>query len=150
MLIFVLGGAAAWEIETRDPSASYLLSFDRGRPDGQTLARSPGASREALRAQLRHGRDEEAGRKSLFAGFLFANNFRVALLSMLAGVLACLPTIILVFYNGLVLGDFLHTYHAAGIYLEVWAWVLPHFFMEISAIFLCSGCGLFLGQYHLN
>ena len=145
-LIFFLGGAAAWEIESREPSAAYLISFDRNFSGNGGLSRTPGASPEALRAQLRQGRDSGASRKSLFSGFLFSNNFRVALLSMLTGVLGGVPTVLLGFYNGLMLGDFVHTYHGAGIYLEVWAWFLPHFFMEIGAIMLCNGAGLFIGR----
>jgi uncharacterized membrane protein SpoIIM required for sporulation len=107
--------------------------------------RGPGASRETLLEILRSGRDEGGGGKFVFAAFLFSHNFKVGLLSMALGILAAVPTVILIFYNGMILGAFATVHHQAGIVGEMWAWILPHGITEIGAIVLCGGIGLQLG-----
>lgn len=107
--------------------------------------RGPGASRETLLEILRSGRDEGGGGKFVFAAFLFSHNFKVGLLSMALGILAAVPTVILIIYNGMILGAFATVHHQAGIVSEMWAWILPHGITEIGAIVLCGGIGLQLG-----
>ena len=107
--------------------------------------RGPGASRETLLEILRSGRDEGGGGKFVFAAVLFSHNFKVGLLSMALGILAAVPTVILIFYNGMILGAFATVHHQAGIVGEMWAWILPHGITEIGAIVLCGGIGLQLG-----
>ncbi len=65
---------------------------------------------------------------------------------MLAGV----PTVYLLIYNGMLLGAFTALHHRAGIYTDYWAWILPHGVTEISAIVLCGGVGLLLGKSVLS
>ncbi len=108
-------------------------------------ARVPGASREFLLEQLRSGRDMGSAGKFVFASFLFSHNFKVGLLSMALGILAAVPTILLITYNGMILGAFAAVHHQAGIYGEMWAWILPHGITEIGAIVLCGGVGLQIG-----
>lgn len=107
--------------------------------------RGPGASRETLLEFLRSGRDQGGGGKFVFASFLFSHNFKVGLLSMAVGVLAAVPTAILIIYNGMILGAFATVHYQAGIVGEMWAWILPHGITEIGAIVLCGGIGLQLG-----
>ena len=107
--------------------------------------RGPGASPETLLEILRSGRDQGGGGKFAFAAFLFSHNFKVGLLSMALGVLAAVPTVILIIYNGMILGAFATVHHQAGIVSEMWAWILPHGITEIGAIVLCGGIGLQLG-----
>jgi uncharacterized membrane protein SpoIIM required for sporulation len=84
--------------------------------------------------------------KFLFASFLFQNNFKVGITAMALGVLAGVPTILLMIYNGMILGWFVAVHHQAGITWEMWAWILPHGVTEIGAIVLCGGVGLMLGR----
>ena len=95
---------------------------------------------------LRRGRDTRGGSKFEFASRLFSHNFRVGLLAMVTGVLGGIPTALLMFYNGMVLGAFIAVHHAAGVQVEMWAWILPHGITELGAIALCGGVGLRLGQ----
>lgn len=107
--------------------------------------RGPGASHETLLEILRSGRDQAGSGKFAFAAFLFSHNFKVGLLSMALGVLAAVPTVILIIYNGMILGAFATVHVQAGIVGEMWAWILPHGITEIGAIVLCGGIGLQLG-----
>jgi uncharacterized membrane protein SpoIIM required for sporulation len=136
----LLGGALlAFYLASTDPMAAYALSTP-GDP------RQPGATPEQLEEILRSGRDEGGGEKFVFASFLFQNNLKVGMLSIASGVLAGVPTIILMIYNGMILGAFMAIHHQAGVGAEAWAWILPHGVTEIGAIILCGGVGLMLGQ----
>ena len=136
----LIGGALlAYYLSVTDPMAAYALSMP-GDP------RQPGATREQLEEILRSGREQGGGEKFAFASFLFQHNLKVGMLSMAAGVLAGVPTIILMIYNGMILGAFMAVHHQAGVGTEAWAWILPHGVTEIGAIILCGGVGLMLGQ----
>jgi uncharacterized membrane protein SpoIIM required for sporulation len=108
--------------------------------------RQPGASPEQLVSHLRHGRDDSSGIKFLFSSFLFQHNLTVALIALATGVLAAVPTVFLMIFNGMLLGVFAAIHHQAGITTEMWAWLLPHGITELGAIALCGGVGLMLGR----
>ena len=135
----LLGGALAYHVAKNDPIAAYALL-----PAGDV--RAPGSTPEQLLEVLRSGRNQAGGEKFIFASFLFGHNLKVGLLAMGVGVLAAIPTALLLVYNGMMLGAFAHLHHDAGIYSEFWAWILPHGITEIGAIILCGGVGLMLGD----
>lgn len=138
-LLLIGGGVLAYFAARHDPLAAYALL-----PPGDI--RMPGTSSEKLKEVLRSGRDQGGGTKFLFASFLFSHNLKVGLLSMGLGVAATAPTVLLLIYNGMILGAFAAMHHQAGIYSEFWAWILPHGVTEIGAIILCGGIGLLLGR----
>ena len=136
--LMLLGALLAYYVAANDPVAAYaLLPADD--------VRMPGSTRDQLLEVLRSGRDQDGGGKFLFASFLFGNNLKVGLLAMGVGVLAAIPTVLLLFYNGMILGAFTLLHHRAGIHSEFWAWILPHGITELGAIALCGGVGLMLG-----
>ncbi len=137
-VLMLLGVLLACLAGAVDPVALYALL-----PPGDP--RVPGATREFLLEVLRSGRDQGSGTKFVFASFLFQHNFRVGLMAMSLGILAAVPTVFLMLYNGMILGAFVTVHHQAGIYWEVWAWLLPHGVTELGAIVLCGGMGLQLG-----
>ena len=138
-LLLVLGALLAYFAVRQDPAAAYALL-----PAGEF--RQPGMTSEQLEEILGHGRDTGGGFKFLFASFLFSHNLKVGLLALATGVLAAVPTVVLLVYNGTILGALTSVYHGSGIYAEYWAWILPHGVSEISAIVLCGGVGLLLGR----
>ncbi len=122
-----------------DSTAAYALL-----PAGEF--RQPGVAPEQLAEMLRYGRDMGHGGKFFFASFLLTHNIKVGLLSLATGILAGIIPVLLMFYNGIVLGAFSGIHHSAGIYLEYWAWILPHGITEICAIVLCGGAGIRIGH----
>ena len=112
--------------------------------------RIPYADRTELRDSLRRGRDPdrpvESGEKALFASFLWEHNTKVALVCFFSGLLAAIPTVLLLLHNGLLLGVFSATFHAHGLAYEWWAWILPHGITEFLAVILLSGGGLYIGR----
>jgi uncharacterized membrane protein SpoIIM required for sporulation len=137
--LLLTGALLAYFAGSRDVVALYAV-LPAGDP------RVPGAPRELLLDILRSGRDKSGGMKFLFASFLFQHNFKVALLSLSLGMLAAIPTILLILYNGMMLGAFVAVHHQADVITEFWAWILPHGITEIGAIVLCGGMGLQLGH----
>src|SRR5690606_25518539 len=73
-------------------------------------------------------------------------NFKVAITALATGILAGIPTALIMIYNGMFLGSFVQVHHAKDIYGEVWAWLLPHGVSELWAIILCGGVGLLIGR----
>jgi uncharacterized membrane protein SpoIIM required for sporulation len=145
--VLVLGGALfAYFAAGNDTLAAYALSMSPQAGD----IRTPGSTPEQLRNVLKHGREQEASTKFAFASFLFSHNLQVGIMSLCLGILAGIPTIFLLLYNGMILGSFTAMHHQAGIYADYWAWILPHAVSELSAIILCGGVGLMLGMAVLS
>ena len=136
----------AYFAASHDTLTAYALSMSPQAGD----IRTPGATPEQLRNVLKHGREQEASTKFAFASFLFSHNLEVGIMSLCLGILAGVPTIFLLIYNGMILGSFTAMHHAAGIYADYWAWILPHAVSELSAIILCGGVGLMLGMAVLS
>lgn len=136
----LIGGVLlAYFLSMADPLSNYAL-WPREDP------RQPGSTQAQLLDVLRGNRDNSGGEKFLFASFLFTHNLKVALLAMALGVLAGIPTSLLMIYNGMILGVFIAIHLRAGINAEMWAWILPHGVTEMGAIVLCGGIGLMLGR----
>lgn len=144
--LLFLGAFWAFYAASHDTLAAYALSMS---PEaGET--RLPGSTPEQLQKGLTHGRDEESGEKFAFASFLFSHNLQIGVMALCLGILAGVPTIYLLLYNGMLLGAFTAMHHQAGIYADYWAWILPHAVSELSAIILCGGVGLMLGMAVLS
>lgn len=137
--LLLLGGVLAYYAARHDPQAAYALLPAHD-------VRQPGASQAQLLEVLRSGRDTSGGGKFFFASFLFSHNLKVGILALGTGVLAGIPTIYLMIFNGMLLGSLAAIHHQAEITTEFWAWILPHGVTEIGAIILCGGCGLMLGK----
>jgi uncharacterized membrane protein SpoIIM required for sporulation len=138
-LLMLVGAVLAYHAATRDILATYAML-----PAGEI--RQPGATSERLQEILRSGRDQPEGFKAIFASFLFTHNLQVGIVAMGLGVLAAVPTVLLLLFNGMILGAFIAVHVQAGLGREMWAWILPHGVTELSAICLCGGCGLMLGR----
>jgi uncharacterized membrane protein SpoIIM required for sporulation len=107
--------------------------------------RGPTSTTEALRDAL-YARKDAAEMLTTFAMFLFSHNARIGIMAFAVGFAGGVPSALLVFSNGLVLGAFAAVYHGRGLSLELWAWLLPHGVTELLAVVLCGAGGLALGQ----
>ena len=86
------------------------------------------------------------GLKSVFSANLFVHNTGIGFLSFATGILAGVPTIILVLYNGITIGAFAWIFSRDAAWPIFWAWLLPHAVPELLAITLCSTAGLLIGK----
>jgi uncharacterized membrane protein SpoIIM required for sporulation len=88
--------------------------------------------------------DRLRGKKATFSAFLMTHNTRVSLFTFAMGFTWGIGTVILLFYNGIILGavalDFIH----AGQSTFLLGWLLPHGAIEIPALLLAGQAGFIL------
>ncbi|HEX9052747.1 MAG TPA: stage II sporulation protein M [Anaeromyxobacter sp.] len=138
--LLVLGAITGYALTAADAERFYAFV------DPQVASgRGPASSTESLREVL-YAEKGAAGLLQTFAMFLFQHNARIGLAAFAVGFAGAVPTALLVFSNGLVLGAFGALYGGRGLGLEFWAWVLPHGVTELTAVVLCGAGGLALGQ----
>jgi uncharacterized membrane protein SpoIIM required for sporulation len=137
--LLLAGTLTGWLLDDPDDFASIV-------PEDMAQGRSPATSTEELRHILQSGPEEGKATLGLFATFLFTHNAKIGLLAFALGFALGLPTLLLLFINGLALGAIAGLYASRGLALEFWAWVLPHGIPELTAVCLCGGAGLLLAQ----
>ncbi|MEH6304072.1 stage II sporulation protein M [Olivibacter sp. CPCC 100613] len=74
------------------------------------------------------------------------NNIRVSCLAFLLGILCSVGTVVLLMYNGIMLGSFQYYFFSKGLGLESVLVIWIHGTLEISAIVLAGAAGLLLGN----
>jgi uncharacterized membrane protein SpoIIM required for sporulation len=99
--------------------------------------------RQEEQGSSRHGKDisEQTG----FAFMLMSNNIRVSLLVFALGFTFGMGTLMMLFYNGVILGAVILDYIRAGEGLFLTGWLLPHGSIEIPSVLLAGQAGLVLG-----
>jgi uncharacterized membrane protein SpoIIM required for sporulation len=130
--------------------AGFLLV--QGSPDwfnaivGQDMAsgRSPYASAETLR-QVLYTTGDEANGLRFFATYLFTHNAQVSLACFALGFAFGVPTVMLLFYNGTILGAMLQIYAAKGLAVPMTGWLSIHGTTELFAIVLSAAAGIHIG-----
>ncbi|MBI5577147.1 MAG: stage II sporulation protein M [Deltaproteobacteria bacterium] len=89
-------------------------------------------------------KDRLGGRKATFSSTLITHNARVSLFVLALGMTWGIGTVILLFYNGAVLGAVCADYALAGQTKFLFGWLLPHGAVEIPAILIAGQAGLLL------
>jgi uncharacterized membrane protein SpoIIM required for sporulation len=85
-------------------------------------------------------------RKARFSGMLMTHNTRVTLQAMALGMTWGIGTLILIFYNGVILGAVVVEYVLAGQTTFMVGWLLPHGAVEIPAILVGGQAGFVLAS----
>lgn len=91
-------------------------------------------------------KDRLKGHRSTFASQLMANNIGVSIKALALGMTYGIGTIVILFYNGVILGLVGLDYILAGQLVFLLGWLLPHGSIEIPAILLAGQGGLVLGH----
>jgi len=138
--ILLLGTLCGLLLTLEDPNRFYTFI-----PSEMGQGRGPNASTQSLRESL-YATGKDASELQMFATFLFTHNAKLAMLCFALGFAAGAPVVILLFYNGLILGSLAAVFQLRGLGVEFWGWVLPHGVTELGAICLCGAGGLALGQ----
>jgi uncharacterized membrane protein SpoIIM required for sporulation len=81
-----------------------------------------------------------------FANTLFSHNTIVGILTFCLGLAAGVPTILLVAYQGLIIGAFLALHYDRGLAVDFLGWLSIHGVTEITAILLCGAAGLVVAE----
>lgn len=138
--VMLLGVLTGHVLTSREPARFYSFVSQ-----GMAGGRSPASTTAELRDVLYSGR-EAGDLLAAFAMFLFTHNAAVGMLCFATGFVGGVPTLVLLFSNGLMLGGFSGLYAGRDLGLEFWAWVLPHGVTELMAVVLCGAAGLALGD----
>lgn len=123
----------------------------------------PARAREMVPAEMM-ARAEEAARKEArgegyvevtelmmpaFASTIISNNVQVSFLAFAGGILAGIGTLWVLVFNGVSLGSVAAVFANHGQSLHLWIFVLPHGIIELTAICIAGGAGLWLGSAFL-
>ncbi len=135
--LMVLGAVVAAWLVTIEPDWFYAFV-----PAELAGGRDPAASTETLHATL-DGSNEPG--LSVFAAYLFTHNAQVAILAFALGFSLCIPTALLMIYNGTMIGAFVALFVSRGLGLEIGGWLLIHGVTELFAVTLAGAAGLKIG-----
>jgi uncharacterized membrane protein SpoIIM required for sporulation len=116
-------------------------------PSGLSGDRGPESTRESLLKEELFVQWEGATHAFLlFANTLFQHNTMVGILAFSLGLAAGVPTVLLMIYNGLIIGAFVALHHNRGLTYEFIGWLSIHGVTEFLAIWLCGAAGLLIAD----
>jgi len=99
---------------------------------------------ERVDQEERAGDDRLKNVRAHFSSYLMTHNTKVSIFSMALGMTWGVGTVVLLFYNGVILGAICLDYIFSGETLFLVGWLLPHGAVEIPAILIASQAGLVL------
>ena len=140
-LFLLLGSITAFMMVSSDPELYYSLVSD-----AYAQGRNPASSTSELRGILYGGAEHSSDELGAFASYLFTHNAKIGMIAFAVGFALGVPTMFLMFVNGLILGAFAALYHSRSLSIDLWGWLLPHGITELGAVILCGGAGLVLAQ----
>lgn len=139
-LALMLGAVAGFILYFQDTSWFYTFV-----PNDMAGGRTPAASTDYLRQTLYDGADHATDRLGAFAAQLFSHNTQIAILIFALGVFGSVPSFLLTFYNGLVIGAFYALFYDRGLGFDMFAWLSIHGVTELAAICIACAGGARLG-----
>ncbi len=140
LLTMALGGLVGYLLFLDDPTWYNTMI-----PEGLAGGRGLSSSREELLESIYNTEPTTGGALAAFASFLFSHNTRIAIFVFSLGVLICIPSFILTFYNGMILGAFVGLHVDRGIGYDIFAWLSIHGVTELGAIIVACAGGFHLG-----
>lgn len=139
VLMMLLGAIAAYCLVASDPSWYHSIV-----PEGLAGGRGPQSSPEELRKGLYDGGGD--GMLGAFATYLFTHNAQISLMCFALGFAFGVPTLLLLVYNGCILGAFMAVFASKGLTLPMSAWLMIHGTTELFAIAIAGAAGLRVGM----
>jgi uncharacterized membrane protein SpoIIM required for sporulation len=139
--LFLFGTLVAYFLVRDNPD--WFYSFISAE---WAAGRTPDATYAQLLDSIYGSSHKRTSQLQIFTSFLFSNNAGVALLSFALGFALGIPTMLLLFTNGLMLGAFIAIFAEAGIGVDFGAWLTVHGTTEILALAICGGGGLMIGH----
>jgi len=88
--------------------------------------------------------DRLEGNKSSFSAMLITHNIQVSIFALALGMTYAFGTVLLLFYNGVVLGAIAVDYVTDGQTSFLLGWLMPHGVIEIPAILVAGQAGMVL------
>ncbi len=136
--VFVLTTLASWLAVVREPELAYTI-FDEQVVEYENLRL------ERQQGEYRGNFTFDVGQSPLVAVMIIGNNIRVAISAFAFGALCCLPCVLMLVYNGRMLGTLSGLVWNRGYFLDFYSLILTHGVLELTAICISGGAGLMLG-----
>jgi uncharacterized membrane protein SpoIIM required for sporulation len=130
LLLFIIGGLAGFLAVWKDPLNVYQIipaNIAGGIDPSQT---------DQPRGDLH---------SPIVSTTIMTNNIRVAVLAFISGITLGIGTVYLLVTNGLLIGALAAVFMHSGKSYVFWAYILPHGIIELTAIFIAGGAGLYMG-----
>jgi uncharacterized membrane protein SpoIIM required for sporulation len=137
VLLTLASATVAFLLVRSDPSWFFGII-----PESLAGGRDPSASAESLRRTLYDSGD---GMLATFAAYLFTHNSQIAIFSFALGFAFAVPTVLLILYNGLMLGAFFAVFAAKGLAFNLGGWLAIHGTTELFAINIAGAAGMRIG-----
>jgi uncharacterized membrane protein SpoIIM required for sporulation len=128
LMVVVMLATDLWVASSREAQAGLL----------------PSASRQAMRDAGAVAGPSDPGSAAL-STLIFQNNVQVSFLAFALGITFGIGTIWVIITNAVFIGLLAGGFQAAGQGWTFWALVLPHGFLELTAICIAGGAGLRVG-----
>jgi uncharacterized membrane protein SpoIIM required for sporulation len=138
VLLTVASAVVAYLLVRGDPSWFYGII-----PEGLAGGRDPSSSAEALRQTLYERHNDML---ATFATYLFTHNSQIAIFAFALGFAFAVPTVLLILYNGLMLGAFFAVFAEKGLSWNLAGWLAIHGTTELFAINIAGAAGMRIGM----
>lgn len=138
VLLTLASATVAFLLVRSDPGWFYAII-----PESLAGGRDPSAGAEALRRTLYDRHDDML---ATFAAYLFTHNSQIAIFAFALGFAFAVPTILLILYNGLMLGAFFAVFAAHGLAFNLGGWLAIHGTTELFAINIAGAAGIRIGM----
>lgn len=107
------------------------------------------APTKRVEREIRNQGADINGQEPQFAAELMTHNIKVSVFCLALGLTFGLGTIILLFYNGVILGLVAVDYIVDGQTVFLLGWLLPHGVIEIPAILIAGQIGFILARFQI-
>ncbi len=138
LVLTALAAVLTYLLVRSDPSWFFSII-----PESLASGRDPTASAEYLRDTLYSSHREGLG---VFATFLFTHNAQIAIFSFALGFALAVPTILLIVFNGMMLGAIFAVFAAKGLGPNLAGWLMIHGTTEFLAICISGAAGIRIGM----
>ncbi|HKY15104.1 MAG TPA: stage II sporulation protein M [Microthrixaceae bacterium] len=143
--------AAVWECRRQIAVAAFLLLAPAvamgfwlsGSDDARSALVDP--ETQTLIAERDFAEYYRSDAAAAFQTKVTVNNIQVSFLAFATGILAGIPTAIVLVTNGASIGTVGAVMHAAGQGSQFWGLITPHGLLELTSIVIAGGAGLRLG-----
>jgi uncharacterized membrane protein SpoIIM required for sporulation len=136
--VFALTTLASFLAVVRQPELAYSL-FD------EQIVEFENVRLESQHGEYRGNFTFDVSSSPFVAAFIIGNNVKVAVFAFASGALLCLPGVLLMAYNGRMLGTLTGLVWNHGFFLDFYSLILTHGVLELTAICISGGAGLMLG-----
>lgn len=136
--VFLLTALASWLAVVRDPELAYSL-FDERVVEYENLRL------EKQEGEYRGNFTFSVSASPFVAVAIIGNNIKVAIMAFALGALGCLPGVLLLVFNGRMLGTLSGVVWRHGYFLPFYSLILTHGVLELTAICIAGAAGLMLG-----